>query len=56
MQVVITGKMASPLNTQSSLLSHKKENNQISDKGARDLSKAVWGHLKVLWLGNIQLI
>ena len=54
MQVAITGKMASPLNTRSMLISHKKDDNQISDKGARYLSKAVWGNLKELYLGNIQ--
>ena len=54
MQVAVTGKMASPLNTPFWLLSHKKERNQISDKGARYLSKAVWGNLKELQLGNIQ--
>ena len=56
MQVAITGKMASPLNTLSTLLSHKKDSNQISDKGARYLSKAVWGNLKELSLGNLQLM
>ena len=53
MQVSITGKMASPLNTQPLLLSHKKDENQISDKGARHLSKAMWENLKLLDLGNI---
>ena len=56
MQVAITGKMASPLITQSSLLSHKKDGNQISDKGTRYLSKTVWGNIKLLHLGNIQLM
>ena len=56
MQVAITGKMASPLNTLSWLLSHKKDRNQISNKGAKYISKAVWRNLKELNLGNIQLM
>ena len=56
MQVAVTRKMASALNTQSMLLSHKKDRNQISDKGAKYLSKAVWGNLKELHLGNFQLM
>ena len=56
MQVAVTGKMASTLITLSSLLSHKKGRNNLSDKGARYLSKEARGNLKELSLGNIQLI
>ena len=35
---------------------YKKDYNQISDKGTRYLSKTVWRNLKVLNLGNIQLM
>ena len=56
MQVSVTGKMVFPINTQSWLLSNKKDMNQISDKGAKYLRKAVWRNLKELTLGNIQLM
>ena len=56
MQVAVPGKMVSPLKPQSLLLSYKIDGNQISDKGARYLSKAVWGNLMALDLCNIQLM
>ena len=56
MQVAVTRKMASTQITLSMLLSHKKDGNQISNKGARYLSKAVWVNLKALSLRNIQLM
>ena len=57
MQVAITGKMASPINIRSWLLSHKKDgNDRIEDKGVRYLSKAVWRNIKILDIRTIQLI
>ena len=47
-----SGRMASSLIPPFMLLSKKKEENRVSDKGAKYLRKGLWKNLKVLKLGK----